>query len=45
MIIYNVTINVENDTHDTWFKWMKETHIPDVMSTGMFLDFNFSKFP
>jgi Domain of unknown function (DUF4286) len=43
MIIYNVTINVEDDAHDAWLSWMKETHIPDVMSTGMFLDFNFSK--
>ena len=43
MIIYNVTINIEDDAHDAWLKWMKETHIPDVMSTRMFLDFNFSK--
>ena len=43
MIIYNVTINVEDDAHDAWLVWMKETHIPDVMSKGLFLDFNFSK--
>jgi hypothetical protein len=43
MIIYNVTINVEDDAHDEWLVWMKETHIPHVMSTGLFLDHNFSK--
>ncbi len=43
MIIYNITINVEDDAHDAWIKWMQETHIPDVMRTGMFLDHSFSK--
>ena len=43
MIIYNVTINVEDDAHREWLAWMKETHIPDVMRTGLFLDHNFSK--
>ncbi len=38
MIIYNVTINVDLDVHEAWLKWMKETHIPDVMATGLFLD-------
>ena len=39
MIIYNVTINVEDDIHDDWLKWMKNTHIPDVMQTGYFLEY------
>lgn len=43
MIIYNVTINVEDAVHDAWLSWMKETHIPEVMRTGMFMDFSFSK--
>ena len=37
MFIYNVTVNVEDDVHDDWLKWMKEVHIPDVMATNMFL--------
>jgi hypothetical protein len=37
MYIYNVTVNIEDDIHDEWLAWMKETHIPDVMGTGMFL--------
>lgn len=43
MIIYNVTLNIEDDVHDAWLKWMKETHIPMVMETGMFVEYTFSK--
>jgi hypothetical protein len=38
MIIYNVTVNIENDVHDEWLHWMKTKHIPDVMATGYFLE-------
>jgi hypothetical protein len=38
MIIYNVTVNIDDDVHDEWLHWMKEAHIPDVMSTGLFLE-------
>ena len=37
MYIYNVTVNIEESAHSEWLTWMKETHIPDVMETGMFL--------
>lgn len=37
MYIYNITINIEDSVHDEWLNWMKETHIPDVMQTGLFL--------
>lgn len=43
MIIYNVTINVEDDIQNEWLEWMKETHIPEVLATGMFADYSFSK--
>jgi len=36
MIIYNVTINVQEDIHDKWLKWMKEEHIPDMLNTKKF---------
>jgi hypothetical protein len=36
MYIYNVTINIEESVHDHWLKWMKETHIPDMIATGKF---------
>lgn len=36
MIIYNVTINVDESIHEEWINWMQETHIPEVLSTGKF---------
>lgn len=36
MIIYNVTINVEDEIHDAWLVWMKDTHLPMIMDTGKF---------
>ena len=38
MVIYNVTINIEDDVHHQWLKWMQEVHIPEVMSTGLFIE-------
>ena len=35
MLIYNVTVNVENSIHDEWLSWM-DTHIYDVLNTGKF---------
>ena len=43
MIIYNVTINVEDDIHNDWVVWMKDVHIPEVLATKMFVDYSFSK--
>ena len=36
MIIYNVTVNIDNSVAEEWLLWMKETHIPQVMDTGLF---------
>lgn len=38
MYIYNVTTNIEESVHDEWLKWMNETHIPDVLATGKFIN-------
>ncbi|WP_419213563.1 DUF4286 family protein [Maribacter sp. X9] len=43
MYIYNVTTNVEETAHHAWVKWMKEIHIPEVLSTGKFLSAKFTK--
>ena len=37
MILYNVTIKVDHDIHDEWMEWMKQTHIPQVLETGLFI--------
>ena len=38
MIVYNVTVSVDREVQEMWLVWMKDTHIPDVMATGLFLD-------
>lgn len=38
MILYNVTIQVDPSIDDAWLSWMKEEHIPDVLSTGLFTE-------
>lgn len=38
MIIYNVTISIDQTAHDRWLKWMRETHIPEMLATGKFVN-------
>ena len=43
MIIYNVTVNIEESVQQEWLKWMNETHIAEVLNTGMFTAAKMSK--
>ena len=36
MIIYNVTINIEESIQTAWLDWMRNEHIPDMLATGKF---------
>ena len=36
MIIYNVTVSVEESIKTDWLNWMNIEHIPEVMATGVF---------
>lgn len=36
MIIYNVTIKLDEAIHEPWLAWLQEQHIPDVLATGCF---------
>lgn len=36
MIIYNVTVKVNHSIAESWIKWLKEEHIPDIINTGCF---------
>lgn len=38
MFIYNVTVNVEPGIRDAWLEWMQQTHIPEMLATGKFLE-------
>jgi Domain of unknown function (DUF4286) len=35
MILYNVTININQDLEQEWLQWMKTQHVPEVMATGL----------
>jgi hypothetical protein len=43
MLLYNVTVGIDADIEAEWVQWMKAKHIPDVMATGMFVDYKFYK--
>jgi hypothetical protein len=36
MIIYNVTIKIQQQIHTSWLQWLRDEHIPEVLSTGCF---------
>ncbi|ARV11660.1 DUF4286 family protein [Gilvibacter sp. SZ-19] len=36
MIIYNVTINIDESIQQQWLHWMREEHIPEMLATGKF---------
>jgi hypothetical protein len=37
MIIYNVTIQVDEGIAVEWLSWLQQEHIPDVMASGCFV--------
>lgn len=39
MIIYNVTIKIDEDIQTDWLGWIRDEHIPAVMATGCFKSF------
>ena len=43
MIVYNVTINIDNEFAGDFIDWMQNTHIPDVIATGQFLSYKILK--
>ena len=36
MVLYNVTVNIDEKIEEEWRGWMKEIHIPEVLATGFF---------
>ena len=43
MILYNVTVSIDERVHDDWLNWMRSKHIPDVMATGCFIESRISR--
>lgn len=43
MLLYNITIGIDQSIESEWTVWMKTEHIPQVMQTGLFTGFRFYK--
>jgi hypothetical protein len=37
MLLYNVTLIIEESAAGEWLQWMLDFHIPEVMATGKFV--------
>ncbi|WP_338875674.1 DUF4286 family protein [Spirosoma sp. SC4-14] len=35
MILYNTTYSVANEVEQDWLHWMKTSHIPSMLATGL----------
>jgi hypothetical protein len=36
MLLYNVTVGIDQESEEEWLRYMKDIHIKAVMDTGMF---------
>ena len=43
MVIYNVTIQVENSIAEQWLQWLQSEHIPELLHTGCFTKYQLVK--
>ena len=43
MVIYSVTVNIEDESEKDWLEWMKKVHIPQVLDSGLFQDYRLLK--
>lgn len=41
MLIFNITVKVENQILEEWMQWQKEIYIPEMIATGCFYDHRF----
>ena len=37
MIIYNVTINIDENVAEFWLRWIRKKYIPRMLNTGCFI--------
>lgn len=38
MILFNTTFHVEDEVHNEWINWVKETYIPTATESGLITD-------
>lgn len=41
MFVYNITMKVDNAIAEEWLQWQTGEHIPEIMSTALFVDHKF----
>ena len=39
MIVYNVTVKVEESIAEDWLQWLLREHIPEIMNMGCFSNY------
>jgi hypothetical protein len=43
MLLYNVTVNIDQNIQEDWLNWMKTKHIPEVLATNCFVEARLSR--
>ena len=43
MILFSLTVNIDNEIEDEWLEWMRQTFIPSLWLTGFFQEKRFLK--
>ena len=43
MILYNVSIILDEEIHESWLKWLKNEHLKEMMSIGFFISYRVLK--
>lgn len=43
MVIYNITYSVAKNINEQWLNWMKETHIREIIETGLYVKYQMVK--
>ena len=41
MVLYNITINIDNDREEEFIDWMKQEYLSRIMQTGLFYEKRF----
>lgn len=43
MVIYSVTVSIDEEAKLPWLEYMQHKHIPDVLATGCFTGYRFTR--
>ena len=41
MVLFSLTVNIDNEIEDEWLEWMRQTFIPSLWLTGFFQEKRF----